>query len=500
MAGRWRAARQVKCSQTILPGLTIAAGVTPIFDLTIPDVLVDRRWSSRDEIAALGGGWRTRLLEALGPSQRHTAVVLPTSAEGVALFLAVGSLPAPIILLTPDPRTWRTDPPIPLGTPLVLPPSLAALEPEARLIGCVPLPLPEGGEASHDAALTPLQTPGVVMFTSGSTGLPRPVFRTIAGVLTAAMARLRALQIVSGEGILTGLPLGHGPGLGSLLASMTLGGTFGLLGPIDHRAALTMLARPEFSFWWETPHFADVLGRCTLAAPAAAPRACVIASPISRRVFAAFLDRFGVPLRQTYASNETGVVSVDAGPSSDVRPETVGRPLPGVEVVIGDTLREPCRRAETGRIWVKSPWQMHGYGFPPTLERPGAVGDWWPTKDVGSFDGDRLILAGRIDDCIRTRDSRLVNLAAVARSFQNAARVRDAVVLGLEGSAGTSIGAVIQGEAALTIDELRQELWSTMPSAWWPRQLVLVDAMPRLANGKPDRRRCHTLLNGAEPS
>ena len=473
--------------------------MTHSFDLTIPDVLADRRWSSRDEIAHLGGRWCRRLLETLGRPQQSIAVVLPTSAEGVALFLAVGSLPVPAVLLMPDPLTWRTEPPIPIGTTLVLPPSLASLEPEARHIGCVPFLLPEEGGASHDA-LTPLETPGVVIFTSGSTGRPKPVFRTIAGVLTAAMARLTALGIRNGEGVLTGLPLAHGPGLGALLASMALGGPFGLLGPIDHRAALAMLARPEFSFWWATPHFADVLGRCTLTGPAAAPKMCVISSPISPRVFTAFLDRFGTPLRQTYASNETGAVSVDAGPPSGVRPETVGRPLPGVEVAVGETPRAPCRAGETGRIWVKSPWQMHGYGFPPALERPGAIDDWWPTQDVGSFDGGRLILAGRIDECIRTRDSRLVNLAAVARSFQNAAGVRDAVVVRLEGSAGASFGAVIEGEAALTIDRLRRELWNTMPSSSWPRRLVLVAAMPRLATGKPDRLRCQALLDGPEQS
>ena len=87
---------------------------------------------------------------------------------------------------------------------------------------------------------------------------------------------------------------------------MLLGGPLGLLEPLDHRAALDALARPEFQCWRATPHFADVLGRCALTGPAVAPPVCILSSPISRSVFDAFVARFGVPLRQTYSSSETG--------------------------------------------------------------------------------------------------------------------------------------------------------------------------------------------------
>src|SRR5262249_26297792 len=159
-------------------------------------------------------------------------------------------------------------------------------------------------------------------------------------------------------------------------------------------------------------HFADVLGRCILTGPARVPRVCLISSPIARTVFDAFLDRFGVPLRQAHSSTETGPIALDDRPAADVRPGTVGRLLPGVDVHIGDEPGRPCASGESGRIWVRSPYCMAGYGFPPDVEPRGDVSGWWPTRDLGRMRHDgQLVLEGRIDDCIRTREGRLVNLA-----------------------------------------------------------------------------------------
>jgi acyl-coenzyme A synthetase/AMP-(fatty) acid ligase len=282
---------------------------------------------------------------------------------------------------------------------------------------------------------------------------------------------------------------------------MLLGGSLGLLDPLDHRAVLDALARPEFHFWRATPHFADVLGRCALTGPAIAPPMCALSSPIARSVYDAFLDRFGVPLRQTYSSSETGLIAVDAAPAAQVRPETVGRPLPGVEVVIGDHPGSPEPPAVPGRIWVRSPWQMAGYGFPPDVDRPGAVDGWWPTRDLGTLDaGGSLTLAGRMDDAIRTRENRLVNLSQVATALREIRGVTDAVVVPLDTAAGVTFGAVVQCGPDLTLAEVRRGMADALPSWSWPRRLRVVPALPRLPNGRADRRGCITLLGGATPS
>jgi acyl-coenzyme A synthetase/AMP-(fatty) acid ligase len=279
---------------------------------------------------------------------------------------------------------------------------------------------------------------------------------------------------------------------------MILGGAFGLLDPVDPRAALAAIALPDFQCWRATPHFADALGRCALTGPAVAPPVCVVSSPISRAVFDRFVNRFGVPLRQSYSCTEAGTITYDDGPPSAVVPDTVGRPLAGVELAIGDHPAAPLPAGEVGRVWVRSAWQMAGYGFPPTVTRPDAVDGWWPTRDLGVRDAEgRLRLRGRLDDCIRTRENRLVNLALVATSLRALPGVADATVVPLEGLVGSSFGAVVECEPGITAETLRTKLAETLPPWSWPRTVEVVRSLPRLANGKTDRRACIALLGGA---
>src|SRR5262249_30249944 len=160
---------------------------------------------------------------------------------------------------------------------------------DAEQLGLTPIVLgAPGGHRGPAPALSSLQAPGIVLFTSGTTGSPRPVYRSLAGLLAVSAARIRALALRPGAGILMGVSFASGQGLNLLLASMLLGGSIGLLEPLDHRAALEALARPEFHCWRATPHFADVLGRCALTRPAVAPPLCILSSPVSKSVFDAF--------------------------------------------------------------------------------------------------------------------------------------------------------------------------------------------------------------------
>jgi long-chain acyl-CoA synthetase len=465
----------------------------------IPSVLAAGRWWSRDQIEAMASWWRSEIVEWAGAEDRPVAAVIPATAEGVALFVALTSLPAPTMLLSPDPRAWHDGfPPLPVGTAVVLPHQLAHLASSIGQNGSVPHVLSSACELTPrrgEPLVAPLQTPGIVFFTSGSTGAPKPVFRTTKALLQAVTVRLEALALDSGDGLIAGVSLAHGHGLSRLISSMVLGGPLALLEALDHRTALAVLAKPEFTCWSATAHFADVLGRCAITGQAIAPRVCLVSSPIPQAVFDRFRQRFGVPLRQHYSSSETGIIAMDTAPPDRVRTDSVGFPLTGVEIRIGRHPDESSALGEVGRIWVRSPWQMAGYGFPPAVERPGDVNGWWPTRDLGRLEEDgRLALAGRLDDCLRTREGRLVNLGIVANSLRRAEGVRDVAVVPFQSSAGATFGAVLECEPSVTLAALKRHVSNELPDWAWPRALALVGALPRLPNGKADRQSCADVL------
>ena len=127
------------------------------------------------------------------------------------------------------------------------------------------------------------------------------------------------------------------------------------------------------------------------------------------------------------------------------------------------------------------------------------VDGWTPTSDLGTLGEDGyLTLLGRIDDCVRVRDGRLVNLAFVAARLREVASVTDAAVLAVETSAGPTFGAVVEGTAQLAA--VRQHLARELPPWCWPRELVAVPVLPRLPGGKIDREACRRLLAGVDQS
>jgi acyl-coenzyme A synthetase/AMP-(fatty) acid ligase len=459
-----------------------------------PDVFAEGRWWPAEELDALARPWRAVARRALAGGSRYLATALPGTPEGVALFSALTSLPVPVIVLPPSPDMWRGLAPLPERTSLLLLPSIARnLAPATRHLGCHVTVLQDDAPGTDQHAV-PLQCPGIVVFTSGSTGTPKPVVRTPQAIERGGMARLHALGARPAGGIAVGTSLAHGRGVNSLVTCIAGGMPLGLV-PSNHRAALVTLAQPELDCWWASAHLADVLGRCALTGPPIVPGVCLLSSAIPRRVFDAFLDRFGVPIRQTYSSSETGPISVDGGPAGSVRPDRVGRPLDGVDVLIGEHPAVPMASGATGRIWVRSPWDMAGYGFSTDRVSQQKVDGWWPTHDVGFVDdGGYLGLAGRLDDCIRTRDGYLVNLAGIATQLREVRGIIDAAVVPMDTSSGGSFGAVVECARSLTAGVLRTRIADALPGWALPRDLAVVESMPRLASGRPDPRACQALL------
>lgn len=457
-------------------------------------------WSSR-ELADVALAWRDALRDEGGVAPAPIAMVMANNPEAVALFFALSSFPAPLILLPPDPSEWRSAPSIPLGTRLVLPPRLGGLTAPAEGIGLRATVLPDPGtpRSAPDGARF-LASPGVVLFTSGSTDRPRPVYRPTAHVLAVARALMAELGTPRGAGIISTLPLARGLGFNhGLIAATVLESPLALLEHFDHNAVLGLFASRRYRYWAGTPIMADMLSRCPPPGAHPAPPTCVISGHLSADVVRRFKDRFAVPLRPVYGTTETASVTVDGSTSAEVRSDTAGRPLPGVELRIGDDPRAPFPAATPGRLWLSAPrYMMDGYGFPPDVQPPESVDGWWPTPDVGQVDGaGYLTILGRLDDCFRTNAGHLMNPAAVGAALETYPGVTDVAAVPLGTTKGPVVGVLVQGVETLRVTDLRRHLARALPAWAQPSVLDTTDALPRLPSGKMDRRACIEILKKA---
>ncbi len=453
-----------------------------------------REWSS-DELAAMALGWRAELAD--DESTRPTGLVLANHPESVALFFALSCFPRPIIAMPPELRGWRSSPALPAGMRLLLPPALAGLAREAESLGLEVSVLAKPGATRRGDDAPFLRCPGLVLFTSGSTELPKSVYRSLAHMKGVTEAYTRAIGFPRDRGVIGALPLARGFGFTHCLMPATvLGVRLELFERFDHTAVLAAFATGEHYYWPFSPVMADVLGRCVLTAPCSAPPFCATAGRLSRSVCEAFQSRFGSPLRQLYGTTETGIVTVDAAAPADVRWDTAGQPLPGVEIRIGDHPESPVGAGDLGRIWLKSPlYMMDGYGFPPELIPGKTVDGWWPTPDAGSLDErGTLTIAGRLDDCIRTGTGYLVNAADVAAALEAYPGVNDAAVVPLETPAGPVLGALVESAERVGAADLRSHLSRRLPPWAQPRFVEVTAALPRLSSGRTDRRACIAIL------
>ena len=151
-----------------------------------------------------------------------------------------------------------------------------------------------------------------------------------------------------------------------------------------------------------------------------------------------------------------------------------GLPLDGVEM-----------RIEDGQVLLRGPMLFEGYDGDPGRTAEALRDGWFHTDDLGSIDdAGRLHIEGRADDVIISGGVK-VPARAVATAL-TAARAADAVeVVGVPDSEwGERVVAVVAAREPLELAALRDLV---EPRAWAPRQLIVVDQLPLLPNGKPDR-------------
>lgn len=173
----------------------------------------------------------------------------------------------------------------------------------------------------------------------------------------------------------------------------------------------------------------------------------------------------GVRVVQTYGMSETcGGCVYD------------GIPLDGVEVRIdGDA-----------RVLLRGPMLFDGYAGEPARTAAAFEDGWLVTQDLGHWAGDgRLRIDGRADDVIISGGVKIA-ASAVASMVARDHAVRAVEVVGVPDEEwGERVVAVVAPRDPIDLARVRDLV---EPRVWAPRQLVVVEEIPLLANGKPDRR------------
>ncbi len=286
------------------------------------------------------------------------------------------------------------------------------------------------------------------------------------------------------------LPFTHIFGLNVvLLGTLRMGGKLVLQQRFDAEESLrlvrehgvTMLtgAPPMWQRWLKADVPDDSLASVRYAASGAA------ALPIE--VFQGVKERFGVEIAQGYGLTETSPI-ITLGRGVAVRPTSVGRVLPGVEVALVDDSGAPVDIGDEGEVVVRSPGVFAGYlDDVETTESVLSEDGWLWTGDVGIFDEDGyLYLVDRIKDIVIVSGFN-VYPAEVENVLMAHPGVHAAIVTGVpDEDTGEAVVAHITGTA--TEAELHDHVGQHLSRYKQPTVYHFLDELPIAPTGKAIRR------------
>jgi acyl-CoA synthetase (AMP-forming)/AMP-acid ligase II len=307
------------------------------------------------------------------------------------------------------------------------------------------------------------EDPVVLMYTGGTTGLPKGVLVTQrAEILNCYHAGIVLGRFDSREVSLIQTPIFHAASMVSLLATTGAGGAQVLIpmfepgGVIElieqHRVTLTMMVptmiammvnHPEF-----TPERIQSLESLTYGA-----------SPMPAVLLDRLLDMLpDLELNQGYGMTECSSILTFLGPdnhkSGDPKLRSVGRPVPGVELSIQNEAGEMLNAGETGEVCAKGGNFMTEYWRKPEATAEAFDGGWYHTGDAGYLDEEGfLFLVDRVKDMIITGGENVYSVE-VENAISSHAAVEQVAVIGIPHELwGEQVHAVVVRTADVVVTE-----------------------------------------------
>ncbi len=338
--------------------------------------------------------------------------------------------------------------------------------------------------------------PVCLVYTSGSTGMPKAVVSTHAQVVFAAQAIQSQLEYLPNDTVFCALPLAFDYGLYQVFLSTLAGARLQLgsaadAGPqlVRHLRACGATVLPA------VPAMAAGLARM-LARPGTQPPSLRLltntGAAMRPEVIAELRHRvLGLQVQLMFGLTECKRAAIMPKDEDLRRPGACGKALPGTEILVVDPDGTPVPVGEVGEIVVRGPNVMSGYWRRPELTahrfpRDEGLFPKLRTGDYGRLDPDGyLYFVGRRDDIYKEHGSR-VSVTEVEAAAHRVPGVEAAAVLP---PANGQHGATLFAVTALTSEQVLASLRDQIEDAKAPRVCVVVAEIPLTPNGKVDRKR-----------
>ena len=329
----------------------------------------------------------------------------------------------------------------------------------------------------------------VILLTSGTTGTPKGARRAPGGGGGQGVALLSRLPWRAEETVVVAAPLFHAWGFGQLIMGSMFSCTLVLRRFFDAAATMALVDRYRASGLSVVPVMLDRImelpdevrnrfsGRSLRFVSAAGSR-------MRPDVVTRFMDQFGDVVYNNYNATEVGVIAL-AGPA-DLRaaPDTAGTPMPGTEIrILGENRRE-VPRGQVGQIFARTTTAFEAYTSGQTKDEEAG---FMASGDLGYVDAaGRLFVVGRDDEMIVSGGENVYPVE-VERVLATHPAVAEVAAVGVDDEQfGQRLVAfvVLASGASATPEMLRQYVRENLANYKVPREVIVLDELPRNAIGK----------------
>ena len=356
--------------------------------------------------------------------------------------------------------------------------------------------------------LTSANDMALLHFTSGTTGMPKGAVHVHGAAITHWATGRYALDLHSDDIYWCTADPGW-----------VTGTSYGVIAPLLH-GVTSVVDREEFDaerwyrilqdegvrVWYTAPTAIRMLMRAgaDIAKKYAFPRLRFVASvgePLNPEAVWWGKNVLGLPIHDNWWQTETGGIMIANTPAFDIKPGSMGRPLPGVEAAIVQRrddggVRIVAEPNTQGELALKSGWPSMFQGYLDNEERyrKSFAGEWYLTGDLAQRDPDGYYwFVGRADDVIKSA-GHLIGPFEVESALMQHPAVAEAGVIGkpdpVVGEAVKAFVSLNKGFEAS--DALRMELLGharkRLGAAVAPKELAFVEQLPHTRSGKIMRR------------
>lgn len=338
--------------------------------------------------------------------------------------------------------------------------------------------------------------PSTIIYTSGTTGKPKGAMLTHRNLVSNAEGISNALDVTGDDNFLCVLPMFHSFAWTATVADALLrGGQITVMESFQPKDAIKTIRDEGVTIVCGVPTMFGYY--LSLGSPEAYEKVRLFVSggaSLPGEIISSFKDRFGIDITEGYGLSEASPV-VTVNRIGRVRPGSIGLPLEHVTVKVVNPEGEAVPEGEVGELITQGPNVMLGYYNQPEATAAALKDGWLHTGDMARLDAEGFVyIVDRLKEIIIVSGLNVYPREVEEILYQYPG-VQEAAVIGVPDKLRGEVPCayiVLKPDAVYDRKDLMHHLHQNLANFKLPKDIVVMEALPKNATGKIMKRELKT--------